>query len=234
MEAKKNPEANIENRKGFFFFIGLVAALAIVCVAFEWSLFEGDGSGLAQMDIDDEEEELIPITQQEYVPPPPPPPQPTQIEIVEDDEEIEDEMDIEETDINEDTEIEIVEIEEVNEEPEVFIVVEDMPTFPGCEKVKNKREREKCADTELRKYLGRTVKYPAMAKDAGIAGRVYVNFVVMENGSISKIKLLKGIGGGCDEEAMRVVKKMPKWNPGKQRGRHVRVSYNLPINFVLK
>lgn len=234
MEAKKSPEANIENRKSFFFFIGLVASLAIVCVAFEWSLFEGDGSGLAQMQVDDEEEEMIPITQQEYVPPPPPPPAPTQIEIVEDDEEIEDEMDIEDTDIEEDTEIEIIEIEEVNEEPEVFIVVEDMPTFPGCESEKNKAEREKCADTELRKYLGRTVKYPAMAKDAGIAGRVYVNFVVMEDGSIAKIKLLKGIGGGCDEEAMRVVKKMPKWNPGKQRGRNVRVSYNLPINFVLK
>jgi len=234
MEAKKTPEANLENRKSFFFFVGLVAALAIVCIAFEWSLFEGDGSGLAQMDIDDEEEEMIPITQQEYVPPPPPPPQPTQIEIVEDDEEIEDDMDIEETDINEDTEIEIVDIEEVNEEPEVFIVVEDMPTFPGCEKVKSKKEREKCADTELRKYLGRTVKYPAMAKDAGISGRVYVNFVVMEDGRISKIKLLKGIGGGCDEEAMRVVKKMPRWNPGKQRGRNVRVSYNLPINFVLR
>ena len=96
-----------------------------------------------------------------------------------------------------------------------------MPGFPGGEE-------------ELFRFLGKNIKYPAMAKDAGIKGMVYVNFVVWIDGTIKDVKVLRGIGGGCDEEAMRVVKSMPKWKPGKQRGKTVPVSYNLPIRFTLK
>ncbi len=76
--------------------------------------------------------------------------------------------------------------------------------------------------------------YPDMAKDAKIEGKVYLTFVVDRDGGITGVKVLRGIGGGCDEEAVRVVKNMPRWNPGKQRGKPVRVQYNLPINFILK
>jgi periplasmic protein TonB len=114
------------------------------------------------------------------------------------------------------------------EEPEssddpgsVFSVVEVMPRFPGGE-------------AELFKFLGSNLKYPDDAQDAGIAGVVYVTFVVEKDGSIGQARVLRGIGGGCDEEALRVVRSMPKWEPGMQRGKPVRVQYNLPFRFTLK
>lgn len=220
MEPKKSQKANIENKRGMLFQIGLVTALAIVLVAFEWTVFEGSGMDLGELKLDNEEEELMPVTQQEITPPPARQPEATQIEIVEDDEEIEDEMDIDDSEIDEETVIEVVEIEETVEEPEIFTIVEKMPSYPGGEKA-------------LFKYLGDNIKYPAMAKDAGITGKVFVNFVVNETGKITDVKVLRGIGGGCDEEAMRVIKNMPKWNAGKQRGKAVKVSYNLPIKFTL-
>lgn len=109
----------------------------------------------------------------------------------------------------------------VEVEPQIFTIVEEMPSFPGGE-------------AELFKYLGKTVKYPPMAQDAGITGVVYMTFVVDENGKVKDPKVLRGIGGGCDEEAIRVVKAMPAWEPGKQRGKPVRVQYNLPIRFTLR
>jgi len=220
MELKKNPKVDLESKRGMMMMIGLVGALAIVLVAFEWSVFEGSGMQLGELNLDNEEEELMPITQQEITPPPQRQPEATQIEIVEDDEEIEDEMDIDDSEIDEETVIEIVEIEETVDEPEIFTIVEKMPSYPGGEKA-------------LFKYLGDNIKYPAMAKDAGITGKVFVNFVVNETGKITNVKILRGIGGGCDEEAMRVIKKMPSWNAGKQRGKAVKVSYNLPIKFTL-
>jgi protein TonB len=108
-----------------------------------------------------------------------------------------------------------------NTEPQIFTIVEEMPSFPGGE-------------AELFKYLNKNVKYPQMAQDAGITGVVYLTFVVDENGKVKDPKVLRGIGGGCDEEAIRVVKSMPAWEPGKQRGKAVRVQYNLPIRFTLR
>ncbi|MCB0778066.1 MAG: energy transducer TonB, partial [Flavobacteriales bacterium] len=154
--------------------------------------------------------------------PPPPPPAPTTVlEIVEDDEDIE-EVEIEDTEVEEDFEVEIIEEpeEEVVEE-QIFTIVEEMPSFPGGEE-------------ELFKYLGKSIKYPQMAADAGISGVVYVTFVVDKDGKVKDAKVLRGIGGGCDEEAIRVVKAMPPWKPGKQRGKAVKVQYNLPIRFTLK
>ena len=221
MDLKKNPEVNVEKKKHLLFQVGLVTALAVILIAFEWKTFDRSVSSLGQLQVELEEEELIPITQQEPPPPPPPPPQNTIIEIVEDDVELEEELEIMETEIDEDTEIEIVEIaEEVYEEPEIFTIVEQMPSFPGGE-------------AKLFQYLGENMKYPAMARDAGITGVVYVTFVVKEDGKIDGVRILRGVGGGCDEEAIRVVKSMPRWTPGKQRGKSVRVQYNLPIRFVL-
>ncbi len=223
MEPKKNPEVDIEKKRGMLFTIGLLGALAFILIAFEWAQFERSAANLGQLNLDIEEEEMIPITQQQPPPPPPPPPPKTTIlEIVEDDEEIEEEIEIEDTEMDENMEIEPIVVEEEEyEEPEIFTIVEDMPSFPGGEGA-------------LFKYLGENIKYPAMAKDAGITGTVFVTFVVKEDGSVSGVRVLRGIGGGCDEEAVRVVQAMPKWKPGKQRGKAVRVQYNLPIRFVLR
>jgi protein TonB len=224
LELKKNPQADLEKRKGLLFQIGVVLALALVLIGFEWAQFEKTNSELGSLKVELEEEEMIPITQQAPPPPPPPPPPPqtTVLEIVEDDEEIEEEIEID-TEIDEDTEVEIIEVEEeeVIEEPEVFTIVEEMPEFPG-------------GAEKLYAYLGKNMKYPPMAKDAGIQGIVYVTFVVKEDGSISNVRVLRGIGGGCNEEAVRVIKTMPKWKPGKQRGKSVRVQYNMPVRFILR
>lgn len=223
MELKKVAEADIENKKSLYFTIGLTLSLALVLVAFEWKTFEATTSELGKLKIELDEEEMIPITQQEPPPPPPPPPpQTTIIEIVEDDEELDEELEVEDSEADADTEIEFFEVqEEVIEEPEIFTIVEEMPSFPGGEE-------------ELFKYLGKSIKYPQMAKDAGISGIVYVTFVVKEDGSIADVRVLRGIGGGCDEVAVDVVKNMPKWKAGKQRGKPVRVQYNLPIRFTLR
>jgi len=102
----------------------------------------------------------------------------------------------------------------------VFMVVEKMPEYPG-------------GDKEMYGYLASNIKYPAEAKKKGIQGRVYVTFVIEQDGRVSDVRILRGIGGGCDEEALRVVKAMPKWSPGVQRGKPVRVQYNLPVSFKL-
>ena len=110
-------------------------------------------------------------------------------------------------------------IEEVVETP-IFTVVEEMPSFPG-------------GDESRIKFLTENIKYPQMAKESGIQGTVYVTFVVDEKGRVADVKVLRGIGGGCDEEAVRVVKLMPPWNAGKQSGKPVRVQFNMPIRFTL-
>jgi protein TonB len=103
---------------------------------------------------------------------------------------------------------------------DIFVVVEQMPQFPGGQE-------------EMVKFLGANLKYPEDAVEAGITGVVYVTFVVEKDGSIAEARVLRGIGGGCDEEAVRVVRSMPKWEPGVQRGVPVRVQYNLPIRYFL-
>ncbi|UTW63462.1 energy transducer TonB [bacterium SCSIO 12741] len=224
MDPKKNPEVDLERNKSMLFLMGLAASLAIVVISLELMIFEKSTTDLGGIKVELEEEEMIPITQQAPPPPPPPPPPPqtTVIEIVEDDEEVEEEIEID-TEMDEETVVEIVEIEEeeVVEEPEIFTIVEEMPSFPGGE-------------AKMYEYLAENMKYPPMAKDAGIQGIVYVTFVVKENGKIDGVKVLRGIGGGCDEEAIRVVKTMPSWKPGKQRGKSVRVQFNMPIRFILR
>ncbi|MEX2379672.1 MAG: energy transducer TonB, partial [Vicingaceae bacterium] len=123
--------------------------------------------------------------------------------------------------------------EEVIEEPEIFTVVEDMPVFPGCENADNK---EQCTQDKIFEYLGSNTKYPPMAKDAGISGTVYIRFLVDENGDVRDAEVLRGVSGGksLDEEALRVVRSLPKMKPGKQRGQAVRVQYNVPVRFNLR
>jgi len=224
MEIKKTPKADLENKKTLFFEIGLLLALLFVFGAFEYKNYDKQTIDLSARAVDDTPEEIIPITEQKVKPPPPPPPkQVTQIKIVDDDVEVDDDIDID-VDADDDTEMEeYIPPEEDEEivETEIFTVVESMPEFPG-------------GMGELMKFLAQNIKYPPLAKESGIQGRVFINFVVEPTGAISNVKILRGIGGGCDEEAVRVVESMPKWKPGKQRGKNVRVSYNLPVKFTLQ
>ena len=215
MKPKKNPNISLEERKGMFFQIGLVATLIIVLVAFEWKSYDKVEYNLGQLNLDDMEEEIIPITKQEVKPPPPPPP-PEIIEIIEDDEEIENEVEVEDTESDEDVEIEI----EEEDDEEFFMVVENMPEFPG-------------GDLGLMKYIQKNVKYPAIAKEYDITGKVYVSFIVDKSGKVTNVKVVRGVDKNLDAEAVRVVKSLPKYKPGKQRGKSVRVMFTIPINFTL-
>lgn len=224
MDVKKKFGSNLEKKKKSFLTIGLLFSLAIVLAAFEYRTFPENIQVLGKFDHDLIEEEVIPVSLPVPPPPPPPPAPTTRIEIVEDDVAIEDELEIVDIEVELDSKIDEVlpeELEELIVEDEIFPIVENMPEFPGGEK-------------ELFIYLGKNIKYPPMAKDVGIKGKVYVTFVVDKNGSITDVSVLHGIGGGCDEEAIRVVKAMPKWSPGKQRGKAVKVQFNLPVNFILK
>jgi len=225
MEKRKSEKANLENKRTVFLEIGFVIALAVVFVAMEWKSYDKTEYDLVQRVVDDTPEEIIPITEQKVKPPPPkPPPQVTMINVVEDDVEVEDEIEID-VDMDDDTEMEeyvpIIEEEEEIVEEQIFLVVEKMPSFPGGE-------------GEMYKFIGNNISYPRMAKESGISGRVFVTFVVEKDGSVTDVKILRGIGGGCDEEAIRVIKAMPTWSPGEQRGKAVRVQYRMPIKFTLQ
>jgi len=238
MEPKKNPKADLENKIGVFRMIGLVVVLAGVLIAFEWKTYQDGPSSLGQLQMEDIEEEIIPITQQNQPPPPPPPPPPPQqeiLEIVEDDVEIEDEVEILDAEADMETEI-FEQPEEVIEEPEIFTIVEDMPVFPGCENAGNNQKRDECTRNEIFKYIQSNAKYPPMAKDAGISGTVYIRFVIDENGKVTQTEVLRGVAGGksLDNAAVETVKSLPKFKPGKQRGKPVRVYYTVPVKFNLR
>jgi|TARA_B110000438_G_scaffold303623_1_gene366044 periplasmic protein TonB len=215
MISKKNPKISLENKKAMFFQIGLTITLIVVLIAFEWKSYDKSNYNLGDLNLDDMEEEIIPITRQEVKPPPPPPPPPEIIEIVEDEVEIEKELEIEETETDED---EIVEVEEDDEE--FFMVVENMPEFPG-------------GDLGLMKFIQKNVKYPAIAKEYNITGKVYVSFIVDKQGKVTNVKIVRGVDKNLDAEALRVVSMLPKYKPGKQRGKSVRVMFTIPINFTL-
>lgn len=236
METKKNPKADLENKRGLYFLVGLVLVLALILVAFEWKTYEKGPNSLGELQVDDIEDEMIPITQQKPPPPPPPPPPPQEIlEIVEDDKEIENEVEVQDAEADMETEI-FEQPEEVIEEPEIFMSVEDMPVFPGCEDAGDNDARDQCTKNKIFSFLGSNMKYPPMAKDAGISGTVYIRFIVDEKGEVRNAEVLRGVAGGksLDEEALRVVQSLPKMRPGKQRGQPVRVIYTVPVRFNLR
>lgn len=228
MELKKSEKADLESKKGIFFQIGLIFAMAVMLVAFEWKSYDklavdtfGDRKAISEV------EELTQITQQNIPPPPPPPPAPSLVlNIVENTAEINDDITID-AEANENTQVDEYvataakqEEEAEVQEQEIFQVVENAPAFPG-------------GDGSRMKFLQDNIKYPQMARESGIQGTVYVTFVVERSGAVTDVRILRGIGGGCDEEALRVVQNMPKWEPGKQRGKPVRVQFNMPIKFSL-
>ncbi len=228
MEAKKTPKADLEKRRGLYLEIGLVVILALALVAFNIKSYDKEvkevNTRVAQSEIDAE----VLNTPPEERPPPPPPEQEivaTDLKVVENDEQPMNEVGLINADDNankaQETFVKVEVKEEVEEvEEEVFLVVEDDPEFPG-------------GLSALSQYLASNIKYPQLAKENNITGKVFVSFVVEKDGSVGQVKILRDIGGGCGAEAVRVVKAMPKWKPGKQRGKPVRTQFNLPVDFSL-
>jgi protein TonB len=228
MELKKSKNADLENKKNTFLLFGLVIALGLVLVAFEWKTNSFSDFSLGEIQSQEVEEEIIPITRQEEIKPPPPPP-PKIIEvlnIVDNDSEIDEELEIEDSEADDETIVDIAPIimttdEEDEEEETVFLIVEEQPEFPGGIKA-------------LYSYINKTVSYPVIAQENGIQGKIFLRFVVNVDGSVADATVTRGVDMMLDKEALRVVNSLPKFKPGKQRGRPVRVFFNASINFQLQ
>ncbi|HOU27129.1 MAG TPA: energy transducer TonB [Paludibacteraceae bacterium] len=225
MEIKKTPKANLENKKTMAILIGLVLALGIMFIAFEWSKNEIKVYEDAIQGEFVEDEEMIEVTFRDETPPPPAPPiQETVlsdiIDIRDDKEDIQTKNFNSEDDKNKKVVIQapIAAPVEDPEESRIHVVVERMPEFPGGEAAMNQ-------------FINRTIRYPVIAQENGIQGRVVVQFVVNTDGKIVDVEVVRGVEESLDKEAVRVVKAMPPWNPGRQGGKNVRVKYTLPIRF---
>ncbi len=223
MEVKKTEKADLTKKSSFFFSIGLVITMTLVVMAFEWKKYDENLIDLIGKNTNTFEETMeVPPTEQ----PPPPAPTIQQPQVVEvpDEEEIKDDIKVNlDVEVTEDTHVEtiVVQAEEAKEETEeIFTVVEESATPKGGMQA-------------FYKYVSEKIKYPAQARRMGIEGRVFVEFVINKDGSLTDVKAIKGIGAGCDEEAVRIVQSAPSWNPGKQRGKAVKQRYTLPIIFKL-
>ncbi len=229
MEQKKVNKADLESKRTMFFMVGLVIALGVTLLAFEWTTKPRKAESLGVIIGQEVEEEIIPITREQEVKPPPPPPPPKVVEvlnIVDDNVEIEDELEIEDTEADEETIIDVQPLIEATEEEEedteeIFLIVEEAPEFPGGTRA-------------LYKYISTHVRYPVIAQENGVQGKVYVKFVVNEEGKVSNATITRGVDQSLDSEALRVVNSLPRFKPGKQRGRPVKVFYDALINFQLQ
>jgi len=244
----KYPEVNVFKLTQPIWMFGLVAAMAMTLFAFSYTAYE-DRVDIPDGALDFEEEiEIEPPRTAKPPPPPPPPPPPVIEEVPEEEIEEEDEPVFESMDIDEETAIEEPEapVEEDAPPPppppppppaeeEIFKVVEQMPRFPGCEDSGGtKEEIAKCAEDKMLQFIYKNLKYPAIARENGVDGMVVLQFVVDKSGNVTDAKVVRDIGAGCGDAAMKVVKQMPQWVPGKQRGRAVKVLYTLPVRFKLE
>ncbi|HBU76751.1 MAG TPA: energy transducer TonB [Muricauda sp.] len=234
MEPKKNPKADVGRNSALYFVIGLAAVLALVYGAMEWKKYDKVNDYDISMNVEDQLDEEVPMTEQIKTPPPPPPPAaPEVIEVVEDEEEVEETV-IESTETSQEEEvieIEEVEVEEVEEDISVpFAVIEDVPVFPGCENAKDKKA---CFQEQMQNHIRKNFRYPEIAQEMGVQGRVSVIFVIQKDGSIGNIRM-RGPDKNLEAEAMRIIQKLPKMTPGKQRGRPVKVPFSIPITFKLQ
>lgn len=227
MEIKKSPKADLESKKSTWLLVGYVIVLAFMFVAFEWTKRDikiDTSQAVADLVF---EEEIIPITEQPEQVTPPPPEAPAIAEtltIVEDDADVEETAIVSSEELNQAVEIKYVPVAVEEEEPEeqtIFEVVENMPDFPG-------------GQAALMQYLAKNIKYPTIAQENGTQGRVIVQFVVNRDGSIVDAKVVRSVDPYLDKEALRVINTMPKWKPGMQRGKPVRVKFTVPVMFRLQ
>jgi protein TonB len=224
MLPKKSKEANLERKRSVFLLLGVLSTLTCVLMAFEYTTYSASQFSCGPLILFDPiEEDPIPIVVIEKTVPKPPPPK---VKLPTNDFKLVDVLPVEKpVPPSVDSAI-VIDLPPVDLPREIIpegpiLVADQMPTFPG-------------GDKALFKFLAGNIQYPRIAVDEGISGRVYVTFVVSKDGSITDVKLLRGLGGGCSEEALRVLSKMPRWSPGWHQGKLVSVQYNLPINFLLK
>lgn len=233
MQKRKTSEANLESKRFIWFTVGLIAVLGLMVAAFAWTSYDIKERVLASLDLKLLDDEVIPQNLVQPPPPPPPPSPTTAIEIVDDEEDIEEE-DIVIEEVTEDTQIEVMEVFDVEEEEEeVFMVVEKMPALPGCEHLRGE-ELNSCTQMEIIKYITSNTKYPPIAKDAGIQGTVFVYFEVGKTGAVQNVRVLRQVDSRLDKEAMRVVSSLPKFQPGEQRGKKVTIQYTIPVKFIIR
>ncbi|WP_321287863.1 energy transducer TonB [uncultured Sunxiuqinia sp.] len=231
MQVKKYPYCDLNRYRGLLIEVGLILSLGICLLAFETKTTVKKSEITGSIVTQDIDNEIIPITRQEQVKPPPPPPPPRVVEvlnIVSDDIEIDEELEIEDTEADDQTAIDITPVvtayeqeEKEEEEEQIFYIVEEMPEFPGGE-------------LALRKFLANSIKYPVVAQENGVEGKVYVSFVVGKDGYVTNARIIRSVDPSLDKEALRVVNSLPQWNPGKQRGQPVRVAFSVPITFILQ
>ena len=247
--------SRLEKYRATYFKIGLVLSIALVTLAFNYTVPYPEIKPIEEA-VEQEEAIEVVRTVQNKPKPLPPPPKITSIEEI-----IEETVEFIEEPLPEPVET-VVEapvppttgpkdmpkpkmtpppppvVPPAVEEPEIdepFVVVEEMPRFPGCEQEGwTKKEKRACAEKTMMEFLYKHIRYPALAKETGIEGTVVATFIVEKDGSITKLDLMRDIGGGCGKETLRVLEKMPIWVPGKQRGKPVRVQYRIPVRYKLR
>lgn len=228
MEPKKSPKADLENKKSLFLEIGLIFALIFCLIALEWTSGQRRASAYDNMSEEAIEEEQVPVTE-ETPPEQAPPPEPTVtdlFEIVENDVVLNNDVNFQDDETSEDKVVEIyapvIQAQEEETEEEIFVIVEDMPKFKGGD-INNFRE-----------WVQKRVRYPELAAENGIQGRVFISFVVEPTGNVTNVTVTRSVDPLLDEAAKEAVMASPKWEPGMQRGRPVRVRYSIPIIFQLQ
>lgn len=223
MELKKNPRADLRQYAGLFFEAGLVVALSAVLASFNYTNHELNRMVFSGIDNIDFEDVLIPVTHPKEIAPPPAPPKVAEvITIIESESDLEEDLVIDDVEATQETAVVSIdrsdEVEDTEEE--IFMTAEVQPSFPG-------------GVAALYKFISDNVKYPSAAKDNNVTGKVVVRFVVNQKGNIENAYVFRSIDPLLDREAIRVVESLPKWNPGTQRGKAVKVWFTLPINFQL-
>ena len=247
----KYPEADVFRLSPTFFNLGLAISVGISVLALGWTQYEKTVDVSSYMDTLEEEIEVEPPRTAEPPPPPPPPPPPV-IQEVPDETVIEDQPEFVDQSMDEEVVQEAPKAVEnkpappppppppppAPEEEEIFKVVEEMPRFPGCENEATTEAKKACADKKMLEFIYKNIKYPAIARENGVEGTAVITFVVEKDGSVKDARIVRDIGAQCGQEALRVVNMMNesnlKWTPGKQRGRSVRVQFNLPVRFKLE
>ena len=228
MDLKKSKQASLENRRGTYFIIGLIVSCSLILISFEWTTLidlKSEFDAIEDLGIDIE---LMQVTRREEPKPEPKPELPIikeVIDIVPDDVEIDD-VDFS-NEVTRDTKYKFIfddpDPEDIVDDPIPFVNVEDKPQFNGGD-----------PNTEFARYIARNLRYPEIAAENGVYGRVIVQFVIDETGALVDVVILKEVDPALDAEAIRVILTSPKWTPGKQRNKPVKVSYVFPINFVLQ
>ena len=255
LEARsKYPEVDVFKMRGSILGLSMAASLGLIILAMNWTTFEKSvyipDNALAL----DEEIEIEPPRSTQEQPPPPPPPPPVIQEVPDAEIITDDEPEFVDQSVDAETMVEAPVFHEDNtaappppppppmKEPdieEIFKIVEDMPRFPGCETAGlSKEEKKACSDKKMLEFIYNNIRYPDIARENNVEGTVVVSFVVDEKGNVTQATIVRDIGASCGQEALRIVQLMnnmpDKWTPGRQRGRAVKVLFNLPIRFKLE